>query len=217
MHGDALGWILVVVADDGLPCEFRNAHDAVGIVHTVLFDTVNGGVHLSARAVEVGGMHVDDEWLSAHLLGMYACREGEPVVGVDDVEFTRTGNDAGNDVEVTDFLVEVFGITSCEVQSADVVGALVAEVGIDMVAELVVFFGCQVLETSFEPFVVGVAPNDGDLVHAQDVQEFLLFTAGLWQAEGGLDTGNLGKTLGDTIGCHSKSAVNLRGKLPAKH
>ena len=137
-------------------------------------------------------MYVDDEWLSAYLLGMYACREGEPVMSVYNVELTCTGDDTGNDVEVADFLVEVFGISSCEVQSADVVGAFVAEVGIDMVAELVVFFGCQVLETSFEPFVVGVAPNDGHLVHAQDVQEFLLFTAGLWQAEGGFDTGNLG-------------------------
>ena len=48
VHGDALGRVLMVVVDDGLPGEFGHAHDAVGVVHTILFDAVDSGVDIAA-------------------------------------------------------------------------------------------------------------------------------------------------------------------------
>ena len=48
VHCEALARILMILMDNGLTCEFRHAHDAVGVVHTVLLDGVNRGVHLTA-------------------------------------------------------------------------------------------------------------------------------------------------------------------------
>ena len=48
VHGHHLGRVLMVVVDNGLPCKFRHTHDAVGVVHTVLFNSIHGGVNVSA-------------------------------------------------------------------------------------------------------------------------------------------------------------------------
>ena len=72
VHGDDFRRILPVVVDDGAAREFRNAHDAVGMVHAVALNGVDGGIDVAARAVEIRGVDVHHEGLSAHLLGMYA-------------------------------------------------------------------------------------------------------------------------------------------------
>jgi hypothetical protein len=87
----------MILIDDGLACQLRHTHDAVGIVHTILLDGINGGVNLSARTVEVGGMYVDAERLAAHVLGIDACRISEPVVCMDDVKVLRASHYACDD------------------------------------------------------------------------------------------------------------------------
>ena len=55
----ALTRILMILVDDRLARQLGDAHDTVGIVHTVLLNGIDGGVHLAARTIEVGGMHVN--------------------------------------------------------------------------------------------------------------------------------------------------------------
>ena len=59
MNGVALAGVLMVLVDDRLTRQLGHAHDAVGIVHTILLDGVNRGVHLTTRTVEVGSMYVN--------------------------------------------------------------------------------------------------------------------------------------------------------------
>ena len=48
VHGNDLGRILVIVVDNGLSCKFRHTHDTVGMIHTILLNTINGGVDMAA-------------------------------------------------------------------------------------------------------------------------------------------------------------------------
>ena len=136
-----LARVLVILVDDRLPRQFAHAHDAVGVVHAVLLYRIDRGVDLSARPVEVGGVDVYAERLSAHLLGVYASWEGEPVVGVDDVEVLGPCHHSRYDGVVVDLLVEVGRVSACKLHGSQFVDVHVAEVGIDMVAQPVVVVG----------------------------------------------------------------------------
>src|SRR5256885_1612362 len=57
-----------------------------GTVHAAAFDVVDPLVDVLAGAVELGGVDVDDERLAGGGGDGQAGGEGEPVVGVDDVE-----------------------------------------------------------------------------------------------------------------------------------
>ena len=61
MHSHTLAWVLVILVDDRLTGEFRDTHDAVGMVHTILLDRIDGRVDLATRTVEISGMNVDAE------------------------------------------------------------------------------------------------------------------------------------------------------------
>ena len=54
-------------------------YDVVGVEHAVAFDVEHGGVHVAARTVVVGGVHVDHQRFACHLLGMDAGGVGEPL------------------------------------------------------------------------------------------------------------------------------------------
>ena len=107
MHGETLAWILVILVNHRLAGQLRYTHDAVGIVHTVLLDSIYGRVHLTTATVEIGSMYMDAQWLATHSLGMNTSRECQPVVGVDNIKFFATGNYSGNDTVVVDLVVEI--------------------------------------------------------------------------------------------------------------
>ena len=48
MHGEYFAWILMVLVDDRVACQVADAHDAVGMIHTVFLYTVDSGVDMSA-------------------------------------------------------------------------------------------------------------------------------------------------------------------------
>ena len=84
----------------------------VGVVHAVLLYGEHRGVHVAARAVVVGGVHVDYQGLAGDLLGMDAGGVGEPVVRVDDVEVNGARYHTGHDGVVVDFLQQVVGVSA---------------------------------------------------------------------------------------------------------
>ena len=59
VHGKTLPRILMIVVDDCLTRQLTNTHNAVSMVHSVLFDAVHGGIHVSSTSVEVCCVHVD--------------------------------------------------------------------------------------------------------------------------------------------------------------
>ncbi len=135
MYREALAGILVILVDDGLTRQFRHTHDAVGIVHTVFLDAVDGGVHLSARAVEVCSVDVDAQRLSAHLLGVDASRIGQPVVCMDDVVVECACHHTCDNRVIVDFLMQVSWITTGKLHRTKVVDVHVVEISIQMVAQ----------------------------------------------------------------------------------
>ena len=80
VYGSHLGRVDAVFVDYRGAGEITYRDYVVGVEHTVALDVEHGRVHIAARAVEVGGVHVDYHRLAGHLLGMYACGICEPVV-----------------------------------------------------------------------------------------------------------------------------------------
>ena len=80
VHGRDLGWILVILLDDGTAGEIADGDDVVSVVHPVHLDTEYRGVHIATTAVEVRGVDVYDEGLTGDLLGMDPRWISQPVV-----------------------------------------------------------------------------------------------------------------------------------------
>ena len=80
MHGRDLGWILVILLDDGTAGEIADGDDVVCVVHPVHLDAEDRGVHIATTAVEVRGVDVYDEGLTGDLLGMDPRWISQPVV-----------------------------------------------------------------------------------------------------------------------------------------
>ncbi|CUQ40473.1 Uncharacterised protein [Segatella copri] len=73
----------MILVNHRLTGQLGYTHDAVGIIHTVFLDSVNGRVHLSTATVEISSMNVDAQWFATHALGMNSGRECKPVVSME--------------------------------------------------------------------------------------------------------------------------------------
>ena len=211
----------MILVDDRAARQLGHAHDAVGIVHTVLLDAVDGGVDLAAGAVEVSSVHMDAQRFAAHHLGMHAGGIRQPVVRVDNVELLLAGHHACDDGEVVDLIIQVGRIAACKLHAADVIDVHVREIGIDMVAQVVVRFrrhaGSQTVLQPLQPLIIHIAPNDGHLVHADDVQEVFFIAARFGHTERGLHVSLHAQALRDAVSGDSKAAVYLGRKFPSEH
>ena len=149
---------------------------------------------------------------------MNASRIGEPVVRVDEVEILAPCQHSGNDGEVVNLLVQVARITSGETDAAHIVKPLqVVEVRIEMVAEAVVVLCRMTNEAVLDVVVPDIPPSHGYLAHVDYLEETFLLPRWFGHAEGCLDVALQAQSLGDTVGCHSKTAVYLGRKLPSEH
>ena len=75
MYGKDLRWVLMILVYNRISRQVADAHDAVCVVHAILFNGINRGVYMPAAAVVVGSVHMNTQRFAAHLPGMYACRE----------------------------------------------------------------------------------------------------------------------------------------------
>ena len=121
VHGKTLCRILMIVVNHRLARQLAHAHDTVRVVHTVLFDTVDRGIHISTTPVEVRGMHMNHQWLPADLLGMDTRRIGQPIVCMNDVELLLPGYNSCHDGIIVDLLVQVVRIATGKLHAAQII------------------------------------------------------------------------------------------------
>ena len=211
--------ILPVVVDDRAAGEFRNAHDAVGMVHAVALNGVDRGVDIAARAVEIRGVDVHHQRFAAHLLGVDARGIGEPVVGMDDVILLLPSDDARHDGVVVDLFLQIVGIAARKLDATQVVGEPIGEIGVDVVAQGEILFGRHAIaEALAHIVVVHVAPHDGSFAQPDDVHEtFVLVAPGLGDAEGDVHVGLCGQAGGHAVGRGAEPAEDVGREFPAKH
>ncbi len=209
----------MIVVDDCLTSQFTHAHDAVGIVHTVFLDRVNRRVHLSARTVEVGSMDVYAQGLATDVLGMDAGRIGQPVVRMNNVKLLGAGNHASDDRIVVDFLMQVAGIATGKLHSAQIIHMHVVEIGINMLTQLEIIVGIHhVTHAILHIVVADITPGDRHGIHGHDAASSLtLIAKRMWQTEHSLDVALCLQSFRNTIVGSCKSAKHMRRILPSKH
>ena len=184
VHGRYLARILMVLVDDSLTGQFAHAHDVVGVVHTVLLDCIYGGVHVTAAAVKISCVDVYDQRLAAHLLGVYACGISKPVMRVNYIKLLGAGHYACHYRVVVYLLVKVVRISARELYATQIIGVHIAEIGIDMVTEMIIIIRVHPRVTLLEHTSVGITPNHRNGVHSHNLHEALvLITPWLGQAE----------------------------------
>ena len=164
-------------------------------------------------------MHVDHQGLARHLLGMDACRIGEPVVAVDDVAVHRAGDDACHDAVVVDLLEQVLRIASRKLDAPQVVGAHVVEVAIDVVAQVVVQLRIHhIADAGLHIVPVHITPCNGRAVRADDVGKILgLVAPGLGNDKGDVHVTVLPHALSEAVTCCSQASQNVGRELPSEH
>ena len=149
---------------------------------------------------------------------MHASREGEPVVGMNDIKLLRACQHTSDDGEVVDLIMQIAWIATSEAHAAKVVETLhVIEVCIDVITETVVVFSRMTYEAVFDVVILHIAPGDRHLTHVNDFEKFLLVACWLRHAECGLHIALYRQTLGDAVGCYGKSAIYFRRELPSEH
>ena len=180
---------------------------------------IDRGVYLSARAVKVGGMDMNAQRLAADMLGIDAGGIGEPVVRMDDVKVLGACHHTGNDGVVVYFLVQVGGIASGKLHTAEIVDVHIVEIGIDVVAQTVVVVGIHhVGDAALHIFAVNVAPCDRHTVHCHNAARRLVLVAeGARQTQHRLHVTLRVQSLGDAEISGSESTIHMRRILPSEH
>ena len=226
---DLVGWDAVFL-DDRVAGEVGDGDDFVCGFHASFLDVEDDGVDLSAGAVEVCGVDVDDEWFAGGLFGCDACWVGEPVVGVDYVEVVFLRDDVADDGVVAYFLQELAAVAAGEVEFAFVVGLEVLEavahvegaqfvvvVGVGVGDEL--GFDFDVVELSGLVGVANLFVADGDVVSSDYVLDFaFVFVAESFRDdEKDFEVRDGGQPSGDAVASCSESSADVRRKLPSEH
>ena len=219
MDGGDLGGIHAVFVDDGVARQVADGYDMVGVAHSVELDAEHRRVGLAARTVELGGVDMDDHRFACYLLGMDSGRIGQPVVAVDDVEIERAGYDACADRIVVDLFDKIVGIAARELETSQVVGAHIVEVGVDMVAQPVVEVGRHDAPDALLDIVaVDVAPGYRSLACADYVGKVAVFVAeGLGDDEGYIHVATLPHAASEAVAGGAETAQNMRWELPPEH
>ena len=138
VYGCHLGGILMILLDHRPAGQFAHTHDMIGMVHTVLLYGIDGRINITAAAIEVGSVDMDNQWHTEDLLSMDTCRIGHPVVGMDQVVVVGSGDHAGDDGVVIDLVDQVVPILPGELDAPYIVRQHIPEVRIDMVPQVVV-------------------------------------------------------------------------------
>ena len=191
----------------------------VGIVHAVFLDIEHCGIDVATASVEVGGMNVNHQWLACDLLGVNTGRIGEPVVRVDNIAWNGACNHTSHNRIIVDFLNEVIGVTTGELDAAQVVGVHIIEITVDVISQIKISLRVHhIADTALHIFAAHVAPCDRRGVGANDSCKSLLFVAPrLGYNECDVHVAAIVHTFRKTVACGSETTENMRGKFPTKH
>ena len=219
MNREALARILMIVVDDRLAGQFRYAHDAVGIIHTVLLNTIDSRIHLTTRTVEVSCMYVNAERLTAHILGMDTSWIGKPIMSMNDIELFGSCHNASNYRVVVDLIVQIAGITTGKLHSTQIIDVHIIEVCVDMLTEFKIVVGIHyVTHTTLHIVVVNITIGNRHGIHGNDASRMRFFiTKRMRQTKCNLYIALSFQTFRDSIVGSSKTTKNVRRILPSKH
>ena len=97
--------------------------------------------------------------------------------------------------------MQIARIATSKFHTSHVVDIHVGEVGIDVIAEIIVVFRCHVVwYATLHVVIVVVAIDNGHLIHADDAEETFLLTTGFGKTEGDFGIGlTVNHTLGDAV------------------
>ena len=140
VHGKYFSWILMIFINHRTAGQFGHTHDTVGMIHTVLLNRINSRIDFSARTVKIRSVHMNTKRFAAHHLGVHTGRISQPVMRMDNIKLLLTGYYSGNNRKVVDFLVQISRITSCKLHTSQIIDMHIGEIGINMVAERIIFF-----------------------------------------------------------------------------
>ena len=143
----------------------------------------------------------------------------QPVVRVDDVEIKRTGDHACNNRIVVDFFKKIVGIASRELYAAQIIGAHIVEIGINMVAEAVVQLRThQTAYAGVDIVAVDIAPCHRHLRATDYVGEAFVFIAErLGDDEGYVHVATLPHALCQAVAGGAQPSEDMRREFPAEH
>ena len=219
VHGGYLAWVDTVFLYHCPPRQVRHAHDMVSLLHTTFLDSEYRRVHITARAVEIGGVHVYHERLARNLLSKHTGGVGQPVVRVDNIKVQRVCQHGCHCLVVANLLNEVIGVASREAHTTEVVGADAAVVVANTIAQVEILFGRHLAFHALLHIVVVVLfPYNRHAVRTDNLQERLVFIAPrLRDDEGDVHIGLLRHTARQTVTGSTQTAQDMRGKLPSEH
>ena len=178
MHGEHFARILIVLMNNCLTCQLTYTHDTVSMVHTILFNRINGRVHITTASVKVCGVHMDNQRFSWNLLSMNTCRISQPVVWVNNIKLLLTSYHTGYNRIVVDFFMQIIRISSWEFHATQIIGMHIIEVCINMVAQVIIKLRIHIMSYSiFYIIPLYVTPYNRHTVHSYNTQETLVFVS----------------------------------------
>ena len=230
VHRNDLVRVDAIFLNDDVARQIAHRDHAVGGFHATSLDGVNIRVDVLARAVELGGVHVHHKRLARGLLGRNACRIGQPVVGVDDVEVVFRGQRRANQGITRHFLHQVHAVFARKLVVARKHRAAAVEVLHHMtvvfqhVGELLrpdirddVGPDFHVLYTLPITSVGLMVDVDGHVAGVEQTDvAFVLVAIGTRHHKQHLNT-VLRQTFGHAVASRSEAACDMRGELPPKH
>ena len=169
MHSRHLLRVLEILMDHSLTGQFAHTHDVVGIVHTILLNGIHCRIDIAATTVKISSMHMDHQWLTRYLLGMYPCRISQPVMRMNDIKLLLTCYHPGNDRVVIDLFVQVVRIASGELDTSQIIRIEIVEVSVDMIAQVIEQLRIHITAyASFHIVPTDISPHYRRAVHADN-------------------------------------------------
>ena len=165
MHSKYLSRVLMIFVNHCAASKFRYTHNTISMIHPVLLYRINSRIDFTARTVEISGMYMNTKRFATYHFGMYTGRISQPVVRMDNIKFLLTGYYSGNDREVINFLVQVSGITSCKLHTSQIIDVHIRKIGINMIAERIVFFRRHLQQARLQVVIIDITPYNRYLVH----------------------------------------------------
>ena len=160
---------------------------------------------------------MDAKRLSANHFSMYSGRVSQPVMRMNDIKLLLTGYYSGNDREIINFFVQVPGITTSKLHTPQIINMHIRKIGINMIAERVIFFRCHFQQTGFQVVVVDITPHDGYLIHTDYFQELFFFTARFRHTENRLHITLQTQSFSYSIRSNRKTTIYFGREFPSKH
>ena len=217
MHGKYLSGVLMILVNNSATSKLGYAHDTIGMIHTILLNRINSRIDFATRTVKIRSMHMDAKRLSANHFGMYSGRVSQPVMRMNDIKLLLTGYYSGNDREIINFFVQVPGITTSKLHTPQIIHMHIRKIGINMIAERVIFFRCHFQQAGLQVVVVDITPHDGYLIHTDYFQELFFFTARFRHTENRLHITLQTQSFSYSIRSNRKTTIYFGREFPSKH